>query len=84
MVKNANFLNTQNVIGKWADRPSDKNMGLDSVEILVEVEKTLGIEISDAEASKISTVGDFHESTWKHIQNKRPLADRCFSQMTFL
>ena len=58
-------------------------MGLDSVEILVEVEKTLGIEISNAEASKIYTVGDFHESAWKHIQNKRPLADKCFSQMTF-
>ncbi|WP_276979538.1 hypothetical protein [Flavobacterium filum] len=58
-------------------------MGLDSVEILVEVEKTLGIGISDAEASQISTVGDFHESAWKHVQNKRPLADRCFSQMTF-
>ena len=58
-------------------------MGLDSVEILVEVEKTLGIEISNAEASKIYTVGDFHESAWKQIQNKRPLADKCFLQMTF-
>lgn len=58
-------------------------MGLDSVEILVEVEKALEIEISNAEASNIYTVGDFQNCAWKHIQNKRPLANKCFSQITF-
>lgn len=34
-------------------------MGLDTVEFLLHAEKELGIKITDEEASKILTVGDF-------------------------
>jgi acyl carrier protein len=56
-------------------------MGLDSVEIIMEVEKTFGISIPDKEAEKIITVGDFHEAVWKHLNGK--LSDKCKSQVLF-
>jgi acyl carrier protein len=56
-------------------------MGLDSVEILVKVENTFGINIPDQEAEKIRTVGDFHNCVWKHLQGK--YSDRCESQSLF-
>lgn len=56
-------------------------MGLDSVEILVEVEKTFGINIPDKEAEKIITIGDFHEAVWRHIENKN--GRKCKSQLVF-
>lgn len=43
-------------------------MGLDSVEILMKVEKPFGINIPDQEAEKIITVGDFHNSVWQRLQ----------------
>lgn len=58
-------------------------MGLDTVEILVEVENTLGISFTNIEASKIYTVGDFHEAAWKLVKNKRESTDKCFTQITF-
>lgn len=56
-------------------------MGLDSVELLVEVEKTFDIEISDYEAVKIATVGDFYEAVWNKIKDKK--SDKCLSAMLF-
>jgi len=35
-------------------------MGLDSVEIILAVEEEFGIEIPDAEAARMITVGDLH------------------------
>ena len=58
-------------------------MGLDTVEILVEVENTLGISFTNEEASNVYTVGDFHEAAWKLIKNKRESRDKCFTQITF-
>lgn len=36
-------------------------MGLDTVELLMDVEETFDIEISDKEASEIETVGEFYD-----------------------
>ena len=43
-------------------------MGLDSVELLVYVEDQFGIEISDLEAEKIITVGEFAEAVFSKIK----------------
>ncbi len=56
-------------------------MGLDSVEILVKVEKTFGIDIPNLEAEKIATVGDFHDAVWRHITNKQNT--KCTTQLLF-
>lgn len=56
-------------------------MGLDSVEILMKVEDTFGIKIPDQEAEKILTVGDFHNSVWRHLSEKH--SDKCKSQNLF-
>jgi hypothetical protein len=56
-------------------------MGLDSVEIVLEVEKAFGISIPDKEAEKILTVGDFHEAVWKHLDGN--ISDKCKSQLLF-
>lgn len=49
-------------------------MGLDSVEILMKVEDTFRIKIPDFEAEQIVTVGDFHNTVWRHLsanQNRK-------------
>ena len=56
-------------------------MGLDSIEILVKVEKTFGITIPDNEAEKIITVGDFHDAVWRHLEPKH--SEKCKSQALF-
>lgn len=56
-------------------------MGLDTVELLMEVEKTFGIHIPDREAEQIRTVGDFYEVVWQHIGAKE--TDKCKSQYLF-
>jgi acyl carrier protein len=42
-------------------------MGLDSVEILMKIENTFGIQIPKQEAEKIVTVGDFYDTIWNHL-----------------
>lgn len=56
-------------------------MGLDSVEILIEVEHAFGIKIPDSEAEKIITVGDFHNSVWRHLEGRH--IEKCHSQALF-
>lgn len=56
-------------------------MGLDSVEILVKVENTFGIQISNADAERLITVGDYHYTVWKYIGGRKSL--KCPSQQMF-
>lgn len=56
-------------------------MGLESVEILMKVENTFGIKIPNQEAEKILTVGDFHNSVWRHLSCKH--SEKCKSQNLF-
>ena len=56
-------------------------MGLDSVELLVEVEKTFNIQIANSEAEKIRTVGDFYNVVWNHLSQRQ--SNRCNSQILF-
>ncbi len=50
-------------------------MGLDSVELLVEIEKEFGIEISDLEAENIYTIGDFYEVILKKDSEEKNIED---------
>ena len=45
-------------------------MGLDTVELLQIVEDHFSISIPNAEAQKIITVGDFHDTVARHLQPK--------------
>jgi acyl carrier protein len=56
-------------------------MGLDSVEMLVNVEKAFGITISNFEAEKITTVGDIHAIVWRSVQGRQSM--RCKSQQLY-
>lgn len=56
-------------------------MGLDSIEILIEAEKTFGISIPDREAEQIITVGDFYDTVWRHLSPADN--DKCLSQSIF-
>src|SRR3954471_7005635 len=56
-------------------------MGLDSVEILVNVENAFGITISNYEAEKIATVGDIHYLVWRTLQGRQSI--RCKTQQLF-
>src|ERR1043165_6171823 len=56
-------------------------MGLDSVEILVNVENAFGITISNFEAEKITTVGDIHSVVWRSVQGRQSM--RCKSQQLY-
>jgi hypothetical protein len=63
------------------DSPKPQPMGLDSFEILIEVESAFGIKIPDSEAEKIITVGDFHNSVWRHLEGRH--IEKCHSQALF-
>jgi len=56
-------------------------MGLDGVELIMEIEKAFEISIPDPEAEKIRTVGDLHNSVWNHLKDQH--SNRCNSQMLF-
>ena len=56
-------------------------MGLDSVEMVMKVEKTFGIRIPDQEAEKILTVADFHDTVWRYVDER--VLTRCKSQALF-
>jgi acyl carrier protein len=42
-------------------------MGLDIVEMVMEVERAFGIQIADADAGKLRTVGDLHAYIRDHV-----------------
>ena len=56
-------------------------MGLDSVELLIDVENAFQIIITDPEAEKIATVGDFYELILKKIDFSKNY--QCQSQILF-
>lgn len=56
-------------------------MGLDSVELLFEIEENFGIQIPDLEAEKIYTVGDFADTIYKKI--KTVPNQKCLTQVVF-
>jgi hypothetical protein len=61
-------------------------MGLDSVELLVEVEKKFNITIPDIEAEAIVTVGDFYETILKKIpleKRRNRINTKCKTQKVF-
>ena len=45
-------------------------MGLDTVELIVTIEKTFHISIPNAEAAELTTVGRIHDAVWKHLSSK--------------
>ena len=56
-------------------------MGLDSVELIMEFEKTFGIEIPDADAEKLTTVGSVYDYIYSRIQSEQ--TNRCTTQIVF-
>lgn len=56
-------------------------MGMDSLELLIDIEKAFSISIPDQEAEKIITVGDFHNVVWKHVEGRE--GEKCKSQSLF-
>lgn len=56
-------------------------MGLDSIEIVVEIEEAFGINIPDEEVERIRTVADFHNCVWKTLGDKH--SEWCKSQHIF-
>jgi len=56
-------------------------MGLDGVELIMEIEKAFDIRIPDQEAEKILTVGDMYDSVWTHLESKH--SNQCNSQILF-
>lgn len=56
-------------------------MGLDSVELVMEFEKKIGIEIPDADAEKLTTVGLVHEYIYNRIISAK--SNHCLSQYLF-
>ena len=56
-------------------------MGLDSIELIVQVENAFGIRFSDLEAQEADTVGGLYELVWKHIRYKN--TEACNSQFVF-
>jgi len=56
-------------------------MGLESVEIIVEIEHCFGIEISDSETVKMYTVGELTNHIWNSIEHKE--VESCLTQILF-
>lgn len=56
-------------------------MGLDTVELLVDIEKIFNIEIPDLEAETINTVQDFVDSVFDKLDVKS--SKHCLSQKLF-
>jgi len=56
-------------------------MGLDGVELVMAVEENFGIEITDEEAGKITTVGDFYDLLLTKLQGQK--VNRCLTSAAF-
>ncbi len=48
-------------------------MGLDMVEVVLDVEETFGIKVADDEYAEIQLVGDFHQLILRHVKSLREL-----------
>ncbi|MBL7185657.1 MAG: hypothetical protein ISS70_04975 [Phycisphaerae bacterium] len=57
-------------------------MGLDSVELLLEVEATFNIDIPDEEAAGIVTIGELHKSILEKMRGRNTKTS-CGSQKAF-
>lgn len=57
-------------------------MGLDTVELIIEVEEAFGIEIPDRFAERMLTVGDLYDFVIDNIE--APIWGNCLSASTFL
>jgi hypothetical protein len=64
-------------------------MGLDSVELVIKVEETFGIQIPDEDAAGIQTVGQLHDYLVHRMQEMglevepRPKSDVCLAATAF-
>lgn len=58
-------------------------MGLDTVELVMEVEEAFGITIPDAEAEKIQTIGDLHHYVLARIDGPTLTTPGCLSAAAF-
>lgn len=58
-------------------------MGLDGVELVIEVEEAFGIKISDEEAPGVLTVGDLYELVQRKTGRTPPVGAPCLSASTF-
>jgi acyl carrier protein len=59
-------------------------MGLDTVELVMKVERHLAIEIPDVEAARLVTVGDFHVYILEVLRRQKRLdgnADGIYAQL---
>ncbi len=56
-------------------------MGLDSIDLVVAIEKAFDIKIPDSEAEKILTVGDMYNAVHKHINEANN--HKCLTQKIF-
>jgi len=56
-------------------------MGLDSVELLVEIENEFQIEISNIEAENIITIGDFHKTISRKINLTNTTEEAIFQKL---
>jgi acyl carrier protein len=56
-------------------------MGLDGVELIIEFEKVFGIEIPDADAEKLTTVGSVYDYVYNRVQSEQ--TNRCTTQIVF-
>lgn len=56
-------------------------MGLDSVELLIEIENEFQIEISNIEAENIITIGDFHKTISQKIDLTKTTEEAIFQKL---
>ena len=59
-------------------------MGLDAVEIILEIEKSFGITISDDDVPRVRSVGDLHSLILEKLQPARSeacLTSHCFYRL---
>lgn len=58
-------------------------MGLDTVELVLEVEEAFGIVINDRDAEQITTMGGLHRYVLAKLQGQEPLVTPCPSAAVF-
>jgi acyl carrier protein len=51
-------------------------MGLDSVDLLIEIEKAFKIKIQNHEAEQIVTVKDYYDIVWNHLSDSKEKSNK--------